>query len=273
MTSEQDHSEVSKRDNKNHASNGVDQGPKSAFGLFDDPDIQENIKDDPVFQFMKRHQSTLLTLAVVGIFGYFLYQWYEKNQLELMQSQATLLSELKDSVETWEEGKQALGELPEDASEEDKTKSQEELEAVARKVMGKLEALQNGSFPYNQIALGYKARFLAEAGRVSELEGLLTEIESARVEKDAHYADLARLLIAKAMFNEKELEERGWKLLTELTKVNSFVATSAAISLSRLANSDIRKQDAKLAIEELKARQPEQGAALDAAAARLSSNN
>ncbi|MCB0335951.1 MAG: hypothetical protein KDD62_06580, partial [Bdellovibrionales bacterium] len=224
-----------------------------------------------VFQFVRTHQSKLLWLLVLVVGGFFLNKWYQQNQLEMRQSHAAVYAELRAALDEWRSENEELKKLPADASAEDKQEAQSEVESLARKVNGKIEALKNGPFPYSQVAVGYEARFYAESEEYEKLHSLLPQIDEVRTSGDPHFADLATLLAAKALYNSDAYRAQAWSMLVELAKDGSFVSTAAVISLSRMADSKEKKEEVLQLVLDLEGKQPEQGALLEPLKVRLES--
>lgn len=262
---------------KNSASNssptnGTGGGAGEVAGLL------EQAVEDPLVKFFEKNWRVLSVCVAVVLLGILARDAYRANFESTMQQAADVfgftrkeyaaLVELEKQINAAESGR-SEGEEP---SDELKQLGQSRDEALKR-LKGNLIALSGEREPYRSFATFYSGLVSATTG---DREVALTTFKSLdwRSKGDGSLlrmiGELAALNSARILIDGGDQERlQGLAILEELASSASYARVSAALTLSRLAESDVDKQKVVSLLEGVQSDHPEQSDLLTGEIERL----
>ncbi|RMG41076.1 MAG: hypothetical protein D6719_09320 [Candidatus Dadabacteria bacterium] len=251
--------------------------------IFEDPAISEAIKEDPLFKFLSEYWKQVLVIVAAAVAIFYGREAYNRNYLIAMQhggdQLATLrkeyaeyegmlaeLEDLKTKVQN-QAGKKDAKALK-DKKSEGTSEDQKKLADLEKRLKDKREQvlemagyLEQSHPPYPQIGKIYKALVARHDGNLEQLKALLGGFNWQQTPEDdpaRFYAENAALVLARSLVDDKESYSQARSILKNLAEKGLYAAVPAALTLARISATDEEKAEARMALEDLIKRQPEQ---------------
>jgi hypothetical protein len=240
--------------------------------IFLDPVLAQNMSEDPLFQWFSQWWRQIATFAVALVVIVYAKGVFEENRAAELAAAADTYAGLQEAMAVMPELDSKLKKVRADAaaasaekkSEADKLVSdtQAELERAKSRIENVLGTLAATRGPYPELARFHRGLLSAQA---KDFQNAATELNPSAwkgiaAEKRAErlLAELAALVYARAGIDDQNQRAASLALLNELGDKGAFVAASALVTLSALAQSPEEKAALKGSIERLLAVQPEQ---------------
>lgn len=245
--------------------------------LFEDEKVAERVAQDPLYVFVKNFWRQLLVAAIAIGAAVFIYQRFHDTYVQGMERGASVLStvqrdykrvvELGRQVKVGEAGLAKIGKDKVEA-EQKKLDSLKTQQKEAHTQLGAaITALQRERPPYSNIAMVYQALVARTGGNLdgvrSALLGLDWQTITDTKSPQRLSAELGALVLAKSLLDNEITLAEGKSLLKALAEHGAIANVSAAISLSRIAQSDEERAAAQQTLIELKNKHPEQNNLLE----------
>lgn len=259
-----------------------DEALAAKHDIFQDPALAETMKDDPLFLFLKRWWLQISILAGAVIVGVYAKGAFDETYRAEMGRAADVYTELESRFEELPALEAAYDKAKTDESKatdkkEDAAKqtlaAKEKLDQGKARVESLLTSLADSKKPYSDLARVYRGALAYRIGDVPGAENNLSGDRWSSVadvrSPDRFVAELEALLLARMQLDQDSKISNARSLLKSLSGNGSFFDIAAGLALASASHTPEEKQEAKSALEALKAKAPEQSEVIDAAIERL----
>lgn len=245
--------------------------------LFADEQVAERVAQDPLYRFLKNNWRQLFVMIAGLAAAFFIYGKFTQTYVMGMERASAVYSQTQREYSEY----LRLGDMAAKA-EADALKSGADKKAEAEKkaadlksrraaVKSKLDAsiaaLENEKRPYSSLAAVYRALAARADGDIeavrAALKGFDWKTPSDPDSKDRFAAELAGLVLAKALLDQPSTFDEGRTGLKSLAENGSTVNIAAAVAFLRSARNADERGDALALAENLKEKHPEQKSLLD----------
>ncbi len=247
----------------------------SGHDIYTDPALAREARD-PVAEFLKRQWRQLLVGVLVVFAIVYVKNTLQESYRRGLSGSADAFYKAQDALENLKTAKKTLKDLeektlPTDAAEKEKAEKEREtaradLKAREERLQQSVAVLGDSMAPYNSFADLIKALAARESGDMQGVRSALAKYSpdtfSALKGSDRFIAELSLLALGRALLDAPESEADGKKILNALASKGEWAGVSAALTISRIAETEQEKKDAQALIADLSTRHPEQAAAL-----------
>jgi hypothetical protein len=199
--------------------------------------------------FFRRHNSKIISLAVVIILAVVGLQWYVAQRSEEKMLGAENFKTFRAAYTAWSEN-------------QDKGSDESVLRDLNARVKGLSQLLSVSIAPYSEVADLYRLILLVKEGSMDDIALFPLKALAPSDSRDAERAflsELKYLIVAKALADSTEHSDRGRQMLVDLVRVGGVASVPAANSLAQLSNTQEEVTEAMRLITLAIQRQPWQG--------------
>lgn len=199
--------------------------------------------------FFRRHNSKIISLAVVVILAVVGLQWYVAQRSEEKKLGAENFKAFRAAYVAWSEN-------------QDKGSDESVLRDLNARVQGLSQLLSVSIAPYGEVADIYRLILLVKEGKMDDialfpLQALVpTDLQDP---EGSFLPELKHLIVAKALADSPEHSARGRQMLVELVRVGGVASVPAASSLAQLSKTPDEVAEVMKLIGLAIQRQPWQG--------------
>ncbi len=253
----------------------------ASHDIFQDPALAQTVKDDPLFLLLKKwwvHIAVFAGAIILGIYAKGVFE--ETGRAELMRA-SDIFTELESRFEDIPALETALAKAQSEAAaatdkkddaQKKVTEAQAALDQGNARLASLVTSLEESTQPYTELGKIYRGALAARAGNREAARTVLslTRWGTLKPERtpERFMAELEALVLARAELDDLANAAAGRATLRSLTEQGLFMAIPAGVALASSAASSQEKAEAKAALENLKAKFPEQTELLDNALTR-----
>lgn len=243
--------------------------------IYTDPALTREAQD-PVAEFLKARWRPILVAVLLVFAVLYIKSSLQESYQRSLSASADAFYKAQDALENLKTAKKALKELEDktlptvaaekEKAEKDREAARTELKSREERMQQTIVILGDSMAPYSKLADLMKALVARESGDVQAIRGALGKYSPDTFGQlkgsDRFISELSLLALGRALLDSPDTEREGKNILVALAKKGEIAGVSAALTISRIAESEQDKKDAQALITDLAARYPEQAAAL-----------
>jgi hypothetical protein len=245
----------------------------TSHDIFTDPALVKAKQDDPFFKYVNSHWRETLVMVAVVLGGYYVVTSLQKSYYESRVASADVFQKAQDSLKEVLELEQKLAGLnlikvdaktdtkeAQDSRAKEKIEVEQKLKSAKEALGQRVAALGDQKAPYSDMAPLFNS---VAAVRGSDLAAAKLAADNLNQNSSAGdgaslAAELASLANARLNLDIADKRADAFASLISIVKESRFVAVSAASTLARVASSGEEKAQAKIAIDALLVKSPQQ---------------
>jgi len=251
--------------------------------IFQDPAIEQTVAEDPLFKFLQKWWKNMLVigLAVFAIvYGKQVFQdTYEASMRRAAGVYGNMRQEYLQYVDLQQQVAALQATTDEESKSTEKTNSEDtgaeesesakklkeltqQLQDSSTRLGGYLNALRSEREPYSIFASLYSGLLAIHRKDIATARKELAQFDwrsiTAEDGSERFYAELASSSLSRALLDQETTVSEGIAILAQLAQDGMYFHVSSALTLASIASTEEEKEQARLVLQDISEKHPEQ---------------
>lgn len=232
--------------------------------IFEDPVIARAAQEDPVVIFFARWWKHLFVAVVALAAAAYARNTYRHTLMASKEQASEVFAKAREHYETFKKAETRIAVAKLEKKEQGELAALEKQSADALSTLRQqLTVLKDTLEPYSTLGRIYEGLVAIESGDIAAARSALKQFERENlggVDADERlYVEGAMLALGKGLLGKPETQKEGIDILKRIVQEGQSAHVVAGLAIARVAGSDQEKSEAKVLLEQLKQKHPEQG--------------
>lgn len=232
--------------------------------IFEDPVIARAAQEDPVVIFFAKWWKHLFVAVIALAAAAYARNTYRQTLQASKEEASEIFAKAREHYETFKKAETRISVAKLEKKEQGELGALEKQSADALGTLRQqLVVLKDTLEPYSTLGRIYEGLVAIESGDIAAARTSLKQFERgslATLSPDERlYVEGAMLALGKGLLAKAETQKEGVDILKRIVQEGESAHVVAGLAIARVASSDEEKSEAKILLEQLKQKHPEQG--------------